>query len=163
MSAVSRILAAVTLLAVSGCAATNSYPGEWSSIIKTQDCRVVAGKYGNVASAVSPPETEPLPLIAVFFLPWSGGLSRSLRLGRKIGPRWSPPEARHRRSMLRSLGNRVRGTLLHSVSSTDQLPARACATTSGATGFVQGFSRSTSRFHASRLQARISGSLDIGR
>ena len=59
-----RLLA--TVLALSGCAATASYPGAWSPVVKTDDCRVVAGRYGNLASAVFPTEIEPPRLTTVF-------------------------------------------------------------------------------------------------
>jgi hypothetical protein len=59
-----RLLATVSLLALSGCDATASYPGAWSLVLKPDDCQVVAGTYRNFPSSVVPKEIEPPSLAA---------------------------------------------------------------------------------------------------
>ncbi len=70
------------------------------------------------------------------------------------GPCCPPPEARHSTEVpLMSAGNQSRGTGSYPMSTTDQSPARARAVTSGPTGRVHSFPRSTSRSQAARLYA----------
>lgn len=70
-----RLLATVCLLALSGCAATASYPGGWSPVVKTDDCRAITGRYGNQAAEVFPLEANPPSLTTVFSAVQRGTLS----------------------------------------------------------------------------------------